>query len=53
MTLLAGWCMAAPGAEIPHAPHCRSLTCTCWCHKQATPPTPDPDPATEPDGGDA
>lgn len=32
MSTLAGWCTAAPGARIPHAPFCQSDTCPCWCH---------------------
>lgn len=31
MTRLSGWCMAAPGARVPHG-QCRDLTCPCDCH---------------------
>jgi hypothetical protein len=33
MTTASGWCLAAPGARVPHE-QCRASVCGCPCHDE-------------------
>jgi hypothetical protein len=36
MSTLGGWCMAAPGARVPHV-GCTFALCSCECHRGSDP----------------